>query len=88
MLFNRPVSGQIIDLHIILLSKPVNASNPLLYTHRIPGQIEIDHVMAELKIYPLAPRLCSNHDLGTASEQIHHPVFLAAVHPAPVRNGS
>ena len=65
----------------------MHASDPPLDPHGIPGQIEVDHMVAELQIDAFAAGFRRDHDLRLAAEQIHHPVLLAAVHSAPVRYG-
>ncbi len=49
MLFDCADRAQIINLHIVGLAQPVNTADSLLDPHRIPWEIEIDHMMAELQ---------------------------------------
>src|SRR5712671_5321970 len=53
MLLQGSDLDQIVDAHRVLLAEPVKTSDALLDLHRIPGQIEIDQAMAELKVPPL-----------------------------------
>ncbi|MMZ62638.1 hypothetical protein D1872_248540 [compost metagenome] len=86
MLFNRSFSRQIIDFNVVFLSKTMDTANSLLDSHRVPWQIKVDHMMAELQVDPFSACFCCNHDLGSAAEQIHHPILFPTVHAASIRN--
>lgn len=76
MLLDRTFGRKIVDDYIVLLAKPVYPADPLLYPHRVPGEVEVDHMVAELQIDPFAACFRSNHYLGAPAEEVHHPVLL------------
>ncbi|MNI93373.1 hypothetical protein D3C73_1513130 [compost metagenome] len=48
VLLDGPASREIVDMDIMLLPEPMYPPDPLLQPHRVPGEIEVDHVMAKL----------------------------------------
>src|SRR5262249_5099480 len=48
----REAEGEYLDR--VLLPDPVQAPNALLEPHRVPGDVEVEHAMAELEVQPLA----------------------------------
>ena len=55
------VHGKIENRHVFLLAEPVQPADALLNHHRIPGQVEIDQLVAELQVHALAAGLRGNH---------------------------
>ncbi|MNN50127.1 hypothetical protein D3C81_1647000 [compost metagenome] len=86
MLLDRAFGRQIVNIDVVGLAQPVHPADPLLHSHRVPGQVEVDHLMAKLQVDTFAARFGRDHHLGPAAEQVHHPIFFASVHPTPVRN--
>ena len=50
MLFERALLREIIDPHRVLLAISMEPSDPLLDFHRVPRQVEVDELVAELQV--------------------------------------
>ena len=62
---NRVIRRQMVHLYIVLLSQPMNSSNPLLQAHRVPGKIEVDHMVTKLQIDALTTAKILSEYTGT-----------------------
>ena len=69
-------------VHVSRLSDAVDTAQALLETGRVPGQVVVDHQVAELKVDPLARRLGRHAYLAARPEILLGLPALARVHPA------
>ena len=67
--FNRVDDVEIEDDDRVLLADPVDAADSLLDLHRVPGQVVVDHEVAELKVTALAPRLSADQIWGPEARE-------------------
>ncbi|MNN51041.1 hypothetical protein D3C81_1656560 [compost metagenome] len=86
MLLDRSFGRQIVNFYVIFLSKTMDPSNSLLNAHRVPWKIKVNHMMTELQVNAFSACFCSDHDLGSAAEQIHHPILFPPVHATTIGN--
>ncbi len=49
---------------VLLLQVPVDAPHALFQTHRVPGNVVVDHEPAELEVDAFARCFCCHHDLA------------------------
>ncbi len=64
---NHPLAGrggnQVVDVDLVALTVTVDAAHPLLQPSGVPGQIVVEHQVAELQIDALAGSLGGHHHL-------------------------
>src|SRR5581483_10792514 len=65
---DRVLGAEVEDPDLRLLADPVDAAHALLEPHRVPGQVVVDHQVAELEVDPLARRLGRHADLPVQVE--------------------
>ena len=56
------------DQHIVFLADAVQAADALLQAHGIPGQVVVDHDVAELQVDALATGVGGYQELGMSTE--------------------
>ena len=56
---------EIVDLRRVLLAVTMDAPDPLLKVHRVPGQVVVEQHAGELEVDPLAAGSRANQDAGT-----------------------
>ncbi len=82
---DRVLGRVVVDEDVPLLPQPMDAADPLLDLHRIPGQIEVDHPPAELEITPLAAGVGGHEHPHLVPEPLDRPFPLAIGHAAVER---
>ena len=61
-LFDGAPADQVGQRHVVFLTNPVQPAQSLLDLHRVPGQVEVHHHVAELEVTTLTRRLCGEQD--------------------------
>ena len=65
---DRVLVGQVDHADLgVLLADPVDAADPLLDLHRVPGQVVIDQQPAELEVQALGGRVGADEELDGAA---------------------
>src|SRR6185437_429801 len=57
---------------LLLLADPVDAADPLLDLHRVPGQVVVHHSRAELEVQSFAGHPASQEDLECSGTKVPH----------------
>src|SRR5258706_5142631 len=78
----RAARDQVHHAHGVLLAQPVDAADPLLEPHGIPGQVIVDDDARELEIPALPSRLGADQHLLVVAEVLERLLFLAPAHLA------
>ena len=66
--FAGVLGHEVDDQAVVLLAVAVDAADPLLQADRVPGDVEVDHHPAELKVDAFAGRLGGHEHLGCLLE--------------------
>src|SRR5690349_3015320 len=74
---DRVSRAEVVDPHVLGLPQAVQAPDPLLDPHRIPGQVVVHEVVAELEIASLPARLGADQHPGPLAELLDRGLLLA-----------
>ena len=75
------VGDEVEDVDVLGLADPVDAAHPLLQPVGVPGDVVVDHQVAELEVDALSGRLGGHHDLGALPEEALLLDPLGELHP-------
>ena len=78
----RVLGHQVEDEHLTGLAVAVDAAHPLLQPVRVPGDVVVDHQVAELQVDALAGRLGGDQHLGLVLEDALGRDPVLQTHPA------
>ena len=78
----RGSGDEVERIHVTRLPDAVDAAQPLLEAGRVPGQVVVDHQVAELEVDAFAGRLRRHANLTAGPEVLLRLFAIARVHPA------
>jgi hypothetical protein len=81
-MFNRVLEHEVDRSDGMRLADTIHSSNPLFKPHGIPGNVVVDHHVAELQVQPFSAGVRRNEDASLAGKCFLNPLALVHVHRA------